>query len=165
MHHVSRISEAAAHTPERYERHSTGFRRFAYVDRSIGSVHMGVGICSLDSDGVIEPHLHSFEESFYVLEGSVIAQIGEKASLLSPGHFGLIPTGERHAWRGTGDGPVRWLEMQGPQPRRAEDSGDTFFVGGDVAAQGSPPGLQEPANRLLGRFDESQLPRPGAVSQ
>ena len=41
----------------------------------MGSVHMGVGICYLDPGG-IEPHRHSFEESFYILEGSVIVQIG-----------------------------------------------------------------------------------------
>ena len=40
--------------------------------------------------GVIDPHLHSFEETFYILEGSVIVQIGEQAHLLGPGDFGLI---------------------------------------------------------------------------
>lgn len=165
MHHVSMVDEAAAHTPEPYERHSVGFRRVEYVGRSVGSVHMGVGICFLDSNGVVHPHLHSFEESFYLLEGSVIAQIGDNAYRLDPGHFGLIPTGERHAWRSAGDGPVRWLEMQAPQPRRAEDGRDTFFVGGDVSTGSSPPEQQEPANPLLGRFDESQLPHPGGPSQ
>lgn len=165
MHHVSMVDEAAAHTPEPYERHSVGFRRVEYAGRSVGSVHMGVGICFLDSNGVVHPHLHSFEESFYLLEGSVIAQIGDNAYRLDPGHFGLIPTGERHAWRSAGDGPVRWLEMQAPQPRRAEDGQDTFFVGGDVSTGSSPPEQQEPANPLLGRFDESQLPHPGGPSQ
>jgi quercetin dioxygenase-like cupin family protein len=165
MHYVSRIDEGAAQTPERYETRSTGFRRFTCVDRAVGSVHMGVGICSLDPGGMIQPHVHSFEESFYLLDGSVILQIGDRASLLGPGHFGLIHTGERHAWRAAGARGARWLEMQSPQPRRISDARDTFFVGGTVPTQASPPDLRDPANALLGHFDESQLPRPGGPSQ
>jgi quercetin dioxygenase-like cupin family protein len=165
MHHVARIDAGAARTPERYKGRSAGFRRFDYVDRSVGSVHMGAGICTLEADGHIEPHVHAYEESFYLLEGQVIAQIGERASLLGPGHYGLIRTGERHAWRGAGPGPVRWLEMAAPQPRRPEDGRDTFFVGGDLPARASPPDLANPANAPLGHFDESQLPRPGGPSQ
>jgi len=165
MHHVSKIDEAAAQTPKLYEKHSAGFRRATYVDHTIGSVHMGTGICYLEPGGVIQPHVQSFEESFYILEGSVIAQIGEQSYALGPGHFGLVSTGVRHAWRNAGDKPVRWLEMQAPQPRPIEYGRDTFFVGGDVPAQAAPPDLQDPANNLLGYFDESQLPRPGGPSQ
>ena len=83
MHHVSRIEDAAARTPKLYEQHSNGFRRATYVDRAMGSVHMGVGICYLDPGGVIHPHLHSFEESFYVLEGPVTVQIGSKELIVT----------------------------------------------------------------------------------
>src|SRR5438132_13779519 len=71
MHYVSKISAAAALTPKIYDQVSTGFRRATYVDHTTGSVHMGVGICYLAPNGFIEPHLHSFEESFYVLEGTI----------------------------------------------------------------------------------------------
>ncbi|HKZ70048.1 MAG TPA: cupin domain-containing protein [Anaerolineales bacterium] len=162
MHSVSRIDPAVAQTPSPYEGHSSGFRRVAYVNRAVGSVHMGTGICFLESKGVIQTHLHSFEESFYVLEGNVIAQIGEQAYTLGPGCFGLISTGVRHAWRNAGDQPVRWLEMQAPQPRPVDGGRDTFFVGGEAPTQGTPP---DAATALLGYFDESQLPRPGGPSQ
>jgi mannose-6-phosphate isomerase-like protein (cupin superfamily) len=137
------------------------------VDRAVGSVHMGTGVCFLEPGGVIQPHLHSFEESFYILEGSVIAQIGEQRYALGSGHFGLIGTGVRHAWRNVGGKPARWLEMQAPQPRPmdAQAGRDTFFVDGDIPAQATPPDLADPANTLLGHFDESQLPRPGGPSQ
>ncbi|HEY1756455.1 MAG TPA: cupin domain-containing protein [Bryobacteraceae bacterium] len=155
MHHVSRIDAAAARTPPLYEPHSSGFRRVTYVDRGMGSVHMGVGVCFLDPGGVIQPHLHSFEESFYILEGAVTVEIGGKLFDLGPGHFGLIPTGARHSWRNTGQGIVRWLEMQAPQPRPAGYGRDTFFT--------ASPG--EVAEGRTGSFDESQLPRPGGPSQ
>jgi len=170
MHFVSKIVPAVAQTPKLYEKQSSGFRRAAYVDRAVGSVHMGTGICFLEPQGLIRPHLHAFEESFYILEGNVVAAIGEHAYALGPGHFGLIATGVRHAWRNAGERPARWLEMQAPQPRPIDAISptgnragrDTFFVGGDVPAQASPP---DAANTLLGYFDEAQLPRPGGPSQ
>jgi mannose-6-phosphate isomerase-like protein (cupin superfamily) len=165
MHYVSKIDEAAAQTPKVYEKHSAGFKRATYVDRTIGSVHMGTGICYLGPDGVIQPHLHSFEESFYILEGKVMVQIGAQAVALGPGHFGLISTGTRHAWLNAGDQPVRWLEMQAPQPRSIEYGRDTFFVAGDAPPQAAPPNPKEPGNILIDHFDESQLPRPGEPSQ
>src|SRR5579885_71257 len=122
MHHVSKIDWTSAATPRHYSAHSQGFRRAGYVDRSVGSVHMGVGICQLDPGGRIASHLHSFEESFYVLEGSVTIEFGGKTQQLTPGDFGLISTGVPHAWRNSGTAPARWLEMQAPQPR-PEDYG------------------------------------------
>ncbi len=162
MHHVSKIEEGAAQTPKLYENRSTGFRRATYVDHSMGSVHMGVGICYLEPGGGIDPHLHSFEESFYILEGSVIAQVGENSYTLGPGHYGLIGTGIPHAWRNAGTGRVRWLEMQAPQPRPIDYGRDTFFVGGAAAGRGTAPG---PEDKLVGHFDEAQLPRRGGPSQ
>ena len=95
MHYVSRIDESQARTPRDYEGRSTGFQRAAYVDHSMGSVHMGVGVCFLEPGGEVQPHLHSFEESFYVLDGSLTAQIGETTHGLGTGNFGLISTGVR----------------------------------------------------------------------
>jgi quercetin dioxygenase-like cupin family protein len=155
MHYVSKIDAAAAKTPRLYEQHSAGFRRATYVDHAMGSVHMGVGVCYLDSGGEVQPHVHSFEESFYVLEGSAVLEIGHEKHTLGPGDFGLISTGVRHAWRNASGGNARWLEMQAPQPRPLEYGRDTFFGAGDVAA----------GKVSLGHFDEAQLPRPGGPSQ
>ena len=157
MHYVSRIDAESAQTPQIYRDHSTGFRRAAYVDRSVGSVHMGVGICFLEPNGVIEPHLHSFEESFYILDGEVVLQDGDGTSSVKSGNFGLISTGRLHGWKNTSGRPVRWLEMQSPQPRSLDYGQDTFFVG---QPEGAPGG-----ERKTGYFDESQLPRPGGPSQ
>jgi len=167
MHHVSKIAESAAKTPPRYENHSAGFRRSTYVDRATGSVHMGVGVCFLDARGSVEPHVHSFEESFFILEGSVIMLIGDRTFTVGPGHYGLISTGTRHGFRNAGAAPARWLEMQAPQPRPVKDGPadyghDTFFVGGEVPPQAAPP---SPDATLIGHFDENQLPRPGGTSQ
>jgi len=165
MHHVSKFNPDAMTTPAQYARFSEGYTRADLFDHSTGSVHMGVGINQLAPGGAIATHLHSFEESFYVLEGQVIAEIDGRAHLHSPGDFGLISTGVKHAWRNINNTPVRWLEMQAPQPRPIDYGSDTFFLGGDVATEALPPDWDDPANKLLGHFDESQLPRPGSASQ
>ena len=122
----------------------------------MGSVHMGVGVCYLDPQGVIHPHLHSFEESFYILEGTATLQTGAETRELGPGSFGLIPTGVPHAWRNTTAATARWLEMQAPQPRPTDYGRDTFFK------ETIEPSA---ASASLGYFDEAQLPAPGAPSQ
>jgi len=162
MHHVSKIDPGTAKTPRLYETHSSGFRRATYVDREMGSVHMGTGICYLDANGVIESHIHSFEESFYVLEGTLTVQIGEEVHQLNAGHYGLISTGVKHAFRNAGDKSARWLEMQSPQPRSVEYGRDTFFVSGVSSAALNVP---ENGISLLGQFDEAALPVPGGASQ
>jgi mannose-6-phosphate isomerase-like protein (cupin superfamily) len=147
---------------------SSGFRRATYVERAMGSVHMGTGICYLDSKGVIEPHLHSFEESFYILDGNVVVQIGEEPYQLGPGNYGLISTGVQHSWRNVDDKPVRWLEMHAPQPRALDYGLDTFFIGGAAPQEGVSPTsdiLPEGGSPMPGYFDESQLPHPGGPTQ
>ena len=165
MHSVAKIDETTAKAPDGYKAHSVGFRRVSYVNRDNGSVHMGTGICYLDSAGVIHAHVHSFEETFYILEGTIILLIGDEARLLKPGDFGLIATGVIHGWRCVGNQRVRWLEMQSPQPRTADYGRDTFFVGGEIPPQAEPLESAAMSGHLLGYFDESQLPRPGAPSE
>lgn len=162
MHFVSTVDLAHAGIPEGYHGHSTGFRRAAYVDHACGSVHMGTGICTLDSGGSIDLHIHAFEETFYVLEGRLILMIEDQAYTLSAGHYGQIPTGARHGWRCAGDQPARWLENQSPQPRPPGHGRDTFFVGGDVPVSAPAP---DASAVNVGHFDEAQLPRPGEPAQ
>ena len=88
-----------------YEAQSEGFERASLVDGSTGSVHMGLGLCRLE-DGHVETHVHSFEESFYVLEGTPSLYLDGRGVTLLPGACGVVPVGVPHAWRaddGSGD--------------------------------------------------------------
>ena len=91
---------------------------------------MAVGLCALDGDGSVDEHLHSFEESFYVLEGSPVLALDGRSYLLRPGACGVVPVGVRHAWVGRAGENARWIDMYAPQPRIDAAGGeDTFFVG------------------------------------
>jgi mannose-6-phosphate isomerase-like protein (cupin superfamily) len=159
MHFVSKIDSSTAQTPKLYEGHSVGFRYAGYVNRDMGSVHMGTGICYLDVNGKIESHIHSFEESFYILEGDVTLQIGEQTHQLSAGHYGLISTGVKHSFHNASNKSARWLEMHSPQPRNIDYGRDTFFIASGEA------NVSETATSFVGQFDEAQLPKPGGASQ
>jgi quercetin dioxygenase-like cupin family protein len=165
MHYSSNLSQIGRQTPPLYAKRSSGFTRTTTIDRTVGSVHMGVGVCELAPAGCIDPHVHTFEESFILLEGQVIVQVGERAHLLSRGDYGVVGTGISHGWRNVSDQPVRWLEAQAPQPRPIEYGRDTFFVEDKVPLTAAPIDLSNSENNLFGHFDESQLPRPGGPSQ
>jgi mannose-6-phosphate isomerase-like protein (cupin superfamily) len=109
--------------------------------------------------------LHSFEESFYILEGTALAQIGDHTYTVSPGHFGLVRPGVPHAFLNAGKSVVRWLEMHAPQPRESGYGRDTFFPCGAAPFKLERLDAENTEASKIGHFDESQLPRPGGASQ
>jgi mannose-6-phosphate isomerase-like protein (cupin superfamily) len=76
-------------------------------------------------DGEVDEHVHSFESSFYVLEGEPVLYLNHRGVALKPGACGVLPVGAPHAFRTSGRG--LWLEMAAPRPRT--DGSDTFFLG------------------------------------
>ena len=115
MHYAGNYDKASLQLPSAYETHSQGYSRVTLVDHSVGSVHMGLGICKLDRGGTLDPHVHFYEEAFYILEGQVLGSIDGRNYQFGPGDYGIIQASVPHAWRGTGDQPARWLEMLSPQ--------------------------------------------------
>ncbi len=157
MHHVLRADEIRPQPG--YPGASSGFARSSLVDAAAGSVHMAVGLCALDGDGSVDEHLHSFEESFYVLEGSPVLALDGRAYLLRPGACGVVPVGVRHAWVGRAGENARWIDMYAPQPRIDAAGGeDTFFVGpAPTDREPAPLDVRDPRTRNLFRLDEGQM--------
>jgi mannose-6-phosphate isomerase-like protein (cupin superfamily) len=86
--------------------HSSGLTTCRLVGGTLGSTHMALTLVSL-TDGHVDEHLHSFETSFYVLEGEPILYFEGRGVQLEPGACGAIPVGAPHAFRGSG----LWIEM------------------------------------------------------
>jgi quercetin dioxygenase-like cupin family protein len=152
VHHVKRLDEivAAPGYPDR----SAGFARAALVDSAAGSVHMGLGLCSL-ARGHVDLHVHSFEESFYVLEGEPVLQVDGHAVALGPGACGVVPVGIEHGW--SAEAPARWIDMLAPRPRDPGEPPDTFFVGGRPASPVAPLDVRDPRTRNFFRLEDWQL--------
>jgi mannose-6-phosphate isomerase-like protein (cupin superfamily) len=84
-------------------------------------------INELDAGGEIPWHVHSFEESFYIVNGAAVIDTAEGSFRVSEGVYGMVPIAMPHRWRNDSDPMVRWAEMQAPGPRSAYQD-DTFLV-------------------------------------
>src|SRR5512146_2812787 len=122
--------------------HSSGLRSCRLVGGPLGSTHMALTLVAL-ADGHVDEHLHSFETSFYVLEGEPVLYLEGRGVQLEPGACGCIPVGMSHAFRGAAR--ALWLEMASPRPRA--DGSDTFFLGPAPDAAPDPLDIRDPRNR------------------
>ena len=155
MHHVLRAK--AIRLAPAYSGNSKSFTRCSLVDGSVGSVHMGVGLCGLKVGGWIDTHVHSFEESFYVLEGEPTLILDGRGYPLVPGACGLIPVGVQHAWLGPAKGNSKWIDMMAPQPRAKGAPDDTFFLGQPAKYQKNNLDIRDPRSRHFFRMAEDDI--------
>jgi mannose-6-phosphate isomerase-like protein (cupin superfamily) len=153
MHYYGRTGDIALTAPGIFAKHSQGYTQASLVDHTTGSVHTGLSMNELAASGSIAPHLHSYEEGFYIIEGDAVLSAGVRTWHLGPGDFGAFKVGTLHAWRNAGPRPVRWLQVAAPQPKPEGAERDTFFPKQErIEFNGEP---------LLGHFDDRQIPEPG----
>jgi quercetin dioxygenase-like cupin family protein len=146
-YHLLRGSEIAP-SPA-LDGHSTGYSRAPLVGGETGAVHMGLGLSILDAGGSVDLHVHSYEESFFVVAGEPCLHLDGQTVRLLPGACGVVPVGMRHAWRhGAGD-EARWIDMAAPRPRDRTQPPDTFFVGPAPSAEATSLDVRDPRNRHL----------------
>ena len=162
-HLVARAAEAELVVPEAYAGHHKGFGRWAVVGEATGAAHTGFGSCALEAGGRVDAHLHSFEESLFVLEGRLVLDTAEGSVRLGPGDYGLVPVGMAHAARNPGPGVARWADMLAPQPR-ARFADDTFFVPPPAAGEPLPVEVRDPRTRWFGHIDPANMD-PGRQTQ
>ncbi len=156
-HIVLTAAEADYRTPAEYAGHSEGFERWSIVDDSrTAAVQTGFGICRLQAGGSIDPHVHSFEESVYVLGGEVVCETPDGSVRMVEGDYGLVPVGVEHVWRNAGSEPASWAEMLAPQPRRRFD-GDTYFVEPFPVGEPTDIDVRDPRTRRFGHIDPENM--------
>jgi len=143
---------------------SSGLTTCRLIDGTLGSTHMALTLVSL-VDGHVDEHLHSYETSFYVLEGEPVLYLDGRGVELKPGACGVAPVGVPHAFRC--GGRALWIEMAAPRPRA--DGSDTYFLGPAPEPPAEPLDVRDPRNRNLflltdGEMDVDRLKRGAAVS-
>ena len=155
-HLVRYAADAFLAPPGGWATEAAGYRRFAAVSDETGAVHTGFGLCELDAGGGLPTHVHSFEESFYVVEGSGIVETSEGAFRVEPGDYGLLPVGVPHRWRNDGESTVRWAEMQGPAPRSRYDD-DTLLVDPLPERAATSVDVRDPRTRRFGSITAAHM--------
>jgi quercetin dioxygenase-like cupin family protein len=118
-----------------------------------------LSIDELAPDGRLDPHVHSFEESFYVMSGEALVTINGSPYRIAAGDYAVVKVGTPHAWRAVGSTPVRWLQMAAPQPKPVGAERDTFFLKDRSIPDSAPRlDLNDLKGNLLGHFDAGQIP-------
>lgn len=155
-HLVRRGAEATYEVPSGYEGRAEGFGRWLVVDEAGGAVHTGFGLGRMEPGGSIAPHVHSYEESLFVLEGEVVLSTVDTAVRLVPGDYAMVPLGIAHTLRNESSAPARWAALSSPQPRPAH-GGDTQFVPPFPENEPVPVDARDPRTRSFGHIDPDHM--------
>jgi quercetin dioxygenase-like cupin family protein len=155
-HIVALDKDLDMRTPPEFEGRSAGYTGDSVVDEAGGSVQTGFRVARLDAGGHVDAHVHSFEESIYVIQGSLTVDTPEGSHALSSGDYGLLPVGMTHAFRNTSGDAVGFAEMKAPLPRERFGS-DTQFPAPIRARDARPIDVRDPRTRYFGHIDAESM--------
>lgn len=155
-HTVKRTEQQVYEPPPEFRQHSSGYSTDSIVSEEVGAVQMGFRLARFEGGARMDAHLHSFEETFYVLEGSVTVDMPEGSFLAHQGDYGLIPVGVTHAIRNHSGTPAVLAEIRAPIPRRRSDF-DTYFPGPLKVAEPVEIDVRDPRNRNFGHIEPENM--------
>jgi quercetin dioxygenase-like cupin family protein len=155
-HIVKKVAQMEYATPPEFAGRSSGYTRHDIVDEASGSVQMGFHVARLEPGGQVDTHVHSFEESLFVVEGALTLDTPEGSYQLVAGDYGLLPVGMSHALRNTTSEAVSFSEMKAPLPRERFDF-DTQFPAPIAASDPEHLDVRDPRNRYFGHIDPENM--------
>jgi quercetin dioxygenase-like cupin family protein len=156
QHIVTKAEDFRYATPAEFSNRSKGYAAASVVDEPGGAVQMGFRVASLEPGGGVDTHIHSFEESIYVIEGSLTVDIPEGSFELMGGDYGLLPVGMTHGFRNTSKAHVSFAEMKAPLPR-ARFAFDTHFPEPLLPGEARPIDVRDPRTRSFGHIDAASM--------
>lgn len=86
------------------------------VDRTAGADLLTMFTVDYEPNGAAQVHDHPFEEVYFFLEGEIDGVLDGETVTLRAGDVAFAGVGSTHGFFNTGDGRVRWIETQAPQP-------------------------------------------------
>ena len=86
------------------------------VDADLGADLSTMFMVQYEPGGFAGAHDHPLEEAYLILEGEVEGAFDGNSYRLGPGDVAWAGVGCVHEFRNVGEGRVRWLETQAPQP-------------------------------------------------
>src|SRR3984885_12428092 len=156
LYHVQRADKIEPAVSEKGSR-ASGLRLAPLVGGHVGAGHTGFALLELEPAGRVDTHLHSTEESFYVLEGNPSLAVDGRSYRLAPNECGLLPVGVPHAWLNATGETARWVEMTAPTPRISGPP-DTFWTGAPTPdGDGTPVDIRDPRTRTFFRLGPGEM--------
>jgi len=160
---VRRAADAHYEPPGALAPGAEGLSRWRGVGEDDGAAHTDFGITRIEPGGHTATHVHSFEESFHVLEGEVVLATPEATVQLVAGDYGVIPIGVPHAWRAGEETGAAWADLFTP-PARARYGSDTYAVAELPDAEPVRVDTRDPRTRSFGSISADHM-NPGRQSQ
>jgi quercetin dioxygenase-like cupin family protein len=155
-HIVKKVGDLDYSTPTEFSGRSTGYSGDNVVDEPGGGVQMGFRVARLHPSGQVDSHIHSFEESIYVLRGSLTVDTWEASYELMTGDYVLLPVGVTHAFRNTSAEVVSFAEMKAPLPRERFGF-DTQFPQPLSTRPARAIDVRDPRSRHFGHIDPESM--------
>jgi quercetin dioxygenase-like cupin family protein len=157
LFHVQKVEDIELAPLAGLQQHADGLRRATLVGKHVGAVHTGFALVSLASPGRVDTHLHSTEQSFYIVSGSPRLTVDGRTHELAANECGLLPVGVPHAWSNESGTEATWLEVNSPAPRRSGPP-DTFWTG-ESPGNGSaaPLDIRDPRTRTFFRLGSGEM--------
>ncbi|MGD2059396.1 MAG: cupin domain-containing protein [Acidimicrobiia bacterium] len=156
VHIVKTTADLSYEMPSEFTGRSDGYTAAAVVDEPGGSTQMGFRMARLEPGGHADTHVHSFEESIYVVDGALTLDTPEGSYSLAPGDYALLPVGATHALRNTSQADVTIAEMKAPLPRERFGY-DTQFPAAMSQVDPVPIDVRDPRNRFFGHIDPENM--------
>ncbi|MGB7218601.1 MAG: cupin domain-containing protein [Vicinamibacterales bacterium] len=88
------------------------------IDEGFGAIHHRLLFIEYQPGASIALHDHTFEESYFILEGEIQATLDGRVYRVTAGDVVWTGVGCVHAFANVSTSPVRWLETFSPQPPR-----------------------------------------------
>jgi quercetin dioxygenase-like cupin family protein len=86
------------------------------VDRVFGAELLTMFTVDYEPGGAAQIHDHPFEEAYFFLDGEIDAELDGRKHTIRAGDVVFAGVGATHGFFNNGDGRVRWIETQAPQP-------------------------------------------------
>lgn len=156
-HVVGRLDWSFGDTPAAPTATASGLARHRFIGRPEGAVHTDLSAVVLHPGGWLAPHVHSYEEALYILDGDLLFLVGDRVHRVTGGDYTLMPTGMRHGIANIGTRPVRFLSLNSPQKQDPGGRADTYFeapqdpAAWDAIAERPPFG--DPTLRYVGHYE------------
>jgi len=104
-----------------------GVRGKFLVNKETPANNVTLLLNDVDPGASVPLHRHSVEETVYLFEGTIWAQIGDQRYTVTPHDSVLFPAGVPHAWGNAGESVARMLwTFSGPDP-----FGDSIYLEGE----------------------------------
>ena len=86
------------------------------VDRVFGAELLTMFTVDYEPGGAAQVHDHPFEETYFFLDGEITAELDGQQHTIRAGDVVFASVGSTHGFFNSGNGRVRWIETQVPQP-------------------------------------------------